>query len=130
MTHYIKECESCSKREVELMRSFYLQKDQLLHVSLKIKKNVWLWCEIRMEEGFWCFGDDCQAKPSKLTQVAVMSLGTGTDRDEALRRAVCITAGVIVAKQLVAAPANVLTPGPSPLYAFGARIGALINIIF
>lgn len=40
-----------------------------------------------------------------------MSLGTGSDRDEALRRAVCITAGVIVAKQLVAAPANVLTPG-------------------
>lgn len=52
-----------------------------------------------------------KAKPSKLTQVAVMSLGTGSDRDEALRRAVCITAGVIVAKQLVAAPANVLTPG-------------------
>lgn len=52
-----------------------------------------------------------EAKPSKLTQVAVMSLGTGSDRDEALRRAVCITAGVIVAKQLVAAPANVLTPG-------------------
>lgn len=52
-----------------------------------------------------------EAKPSKLTQVAVMSLGTGSDRDEALRRAVCITAGVIVTKQLVAAPANVLTPG-------------------
>jgi hypothetical protein len=43
--------------------------------------------------------------------MAVMSLGTGSDRDEALRRAVCITAGVIVTKQLVAAPANVLTPG-------------------
>lgn len=45
-----------------------------------------------------------------------MSLGTGRDRDEALRRAVCITAGVIVAKQLVAAPANVLTPGACALH--------------
>ena len=56
-----------------------------------------------------------------------MSLGTGSDRDEALRRAVCITAGVIVAKQLVAAPANVLTPGVSAVFLLATAALLLVN---
>lgn len=52
-----------------------------------------------------------QAKPSQLRHVSILSLGSGTSRARAVRQAVAIASGVVVAKQLVAAPANVLTPG-------------------
>ena len=57
--------------------------------------------------------------------VTIISLGTGGERDEALATAVSTTAGVIIAKQLVAAPANVMTPG----FLFGTFLFLLLLLL-
>ncbi|GAQ85857.1 cytosolic aminopeptidase family protein [Klebsormidium nitens] len=51
-----------------------------------------------------------EAKVPALRSVALLSFGSGAEQEQALALAAHVTAGVTLARQLVAAPANVLTP--------------------
>ena len=52
-----------------------------------------------------------QAPESTLETVTILALGSGPDRDRAVHRGRSVAEGVIFAKKMVVAPANVLTPG-------------------
>lgn len=52
-----------------------------------------------------------ESKKALLKSVDIIGLGSGPEVDEKLKRASNISSGVIFGKELVNAPANVLTPG-------------------
>jgi leucyl aminopeptidase len=52
-----------------------------------------------------------ESKKAVLKEVDIIGLGSGLDLDKKLKHAVELCSGVIFGKELVNAPANVLTPG-------------------
>lgn len=52
-----------------------------------------------------------ESKKAVLKEVDIVGLGSGSELDKKLKHAVEVCSGVIFGKELVNAPANVLTPG-------------------
>lgn len=76
-----------------------------------------------------------ESKKPALKSVNIVGLGTGPAIQKKLKYAEDVCSGVIFGKELVNAPANVLTPGPYELilhccHAFSFTMCTIINLYF
>lgn len=69
-----------------------------------------------------------EAKPYTLSEVELLGLGTAKELQRAIGVAQRLAAGVILTKQLVNAPPNVLTPGKWALPGGGVLDGYHMNV--